>query len=213
VREKLVEVLRLVRAVLHEARIEPHHQHVILGFLRELDSIAQAVLKATEHEEGRREEHQGHRDLSHHQCIPAPETLVPAPGHIDVGGLETLQQVGPRALERGRQAAEKRGEHRQDEARHEHSRVHLERDLHGELRRNRESLHRGDAGVPDGDAAQAPQNREDQALGQEQPDQAETPGADREAHGDLARAGAGPGEEQARGVGARRRAAPRARAR
>ena len=60
-----------------------------------------------------------------------------------------------------------------------------------------------DAEVRDGDPRQAAQAGENQALGQEQPDQPEAPGAQRQPYGDFARSGAGAAQEQSRDVRAR----------
>ena len=55
----------------------------------------------------------------------------------------------------------------------------------------------------DGDPAQSTQRRQNQALGQQQPDEPETPGAHRQPYGDFARSRAGTAQEKPRDVGAR----------
>ena len=74
-----------------------------------------------------------------------------------------------------------------------------------ERRKPRRSV-RGDpahAGPGDGEAEQGTRAGQDEALGQELPDEPRLPRADRRAHRDLALAPLGPGEQQVRDVGAR----------
>ena len=197
--EPFVESRGLRRVVLHEARVEPHHQDVI-G--RVAGPIPDAVLKAPDHQEGRRQQHQRHRDLRHHQRVPAPQALA-AGGLVAVGRLETPHEVRARALQRRREAAEQRAQNRQGEAGQENPPVHAERDPHRQLGRDAERLHEPDAEVPDRDPAEPAEQREDQALGQQQPDQPEAPRADRQPDRDLARPRARAAQQQPGGVGAR----------
>ena len=91
--------------------------------------------------------------------------------------LSPVTRSAARALERRRQAAEERAQDGQADARQQHARIHPERDRDGQLGRDLERAQQRDADVADGDPAQSAQQREDQALGQQQPDQPEAPGA------------------------------------
>ena len=166
-------------------------------------TLHQVVLETAGHQERRRQQHQGHGNLRHHQHIPAPQAL--ASGHIHVGGLESVHQVHARALQRRRQAAKERAQDGQCEACQQHARVHLERHRHRQLGRKYDTLLAVEPlydAVADGDPGQSTQGRENQAFGQQQPDEPETPGAKRQTYGDFARSRAGTAEKKSRNVGA-----------
>ena len=93
---------------------------------RETGALKQAMLKTPDHQESRREQHQGGGNLRHHQHIPPPQAF--AAGHIHVGRLESVHQVHARALQRRHQAAEERTQGGQRKACEQYARVHTEGD-------------------------------------------------------------------------------------
>ncbi len=99
--QQFVELLRLRCVVLNQTRIEAGHQQMIFS---ETGVIEQASLEAAGHEERGSEKHERGGDLSHHEQITAPKLF--ASGQINITRLESIHQVGTRALQRGSEAAE-----------------------------------------------------------------------------------------------------------
>ncbi len=195
--EEVVEPLAARGVVLHEPGIETHHQQPVLG---EAGRLERAGAKAASHQETGGEQHQRDGDLRHHEHVAPPQAL--APGHVDVGGLEPVDQVRVAALQRRREAAQQRAHSGGGETPQQHASVHTERDGDRQLGGDLECLEELDGGVADGDSAHAPQRREHEALGEEQPDEPRAAGAERQPDGDLARARASAAQQQPRHVGA-----------
>ena len=160
--------------------------------------------QALAHEPRRAEEHDRERDLDRHQhAAEAVPGVIGAPDGTRL--LQDVVQVGTGGAKSREQAEEHRGEEDERAAVEEHPAVDVEvlEERHPGL------LAAGNAGEEEreaqarGEEPEEPaEDREDETLGQQLPEQAATAGAERGPDGHLLLAGPGAGEEEVGHVGA-----------
>ena len=196
-RELQEESARLVVAVVHEARVEAHHQQMIGAVSR---TAAQLLLKAAIHEHRQHQQHHRDRDLAADQQAPAPTS--PPPDHR-LAALHDHRQVRARRLNRRSEAEQHRAEHGDDQAEHQRAAIELEGECDRQIGRELNLLKQLDGAIADGKTEHAAGERDQQALGHQLGDQPAAPRADGHAHRHLLGARRSPARQQARDVGAR----------
>src|SRR5262249_13501298 len=118
--------------------------------------------------------------------------------------LDRRRQIQSGRAQRWRQAEQNSGQHRDDDGESQHAPIYAEVDFGGQKARVPVCQRRERALAPEreDDAERAAQRREQDALGQQLPDQTSPPGADRKPHADLRPSQRRARQQQVRHVGA-----------
>ena len=168
------------------AKLGRHHQH---------------VPEAREKHAGGDQHHHRERDLASHQNVAAEH--APLAGRAVSARLECAHEVRPRGLPGRNQAEEKTTHQRREQAELHHAPIQLYAQNKRRIAWHAERFEQPNTTVCDEQPGDATGQRHDETLGHQLPHHAASRRSDGQPDGDLAAAGARPGQQQVRNVRAR----------